>query len=132
MARRNFRPGQAFMEAQQSLIFDVGLEDFDQRVLAASADQAVLVDFWAEWCPPCIVLAPVIERVVREHAGVLRLAKLEVDEGENMKLAGRYQVRGFPTVIIFRDGAELGRFAGAKSYTDLVAFLQRHVGPLPA
>jgi len=120
------------MEAQQSLIFDVGLEDFDQRVLADSADQPVLVDFWAEWCPPCIVLAPVIERVVREQAGALRLAKLEVDEGENMKLAGRYQVRGFPTVIIFRDGEELGRFAGAKSYADLMAFLQRHLGPLPA
>ncbi len=115
------------MEVQPSLIFDVSLQDFDRRVLAASSDQPVLVDFWAEWCPPCIVLAPVIERVVNERGGALRLAKLEVDEGENMKLAGRYQVRGFPTVIIFKDGAEVGRFAGAKSYSDVVAFLEQHL-----
>lgn len=75
----------------------------------------VLVDLWADWCPPCLVIGPVLEQLVREYDGEVSLAKLEVDEGENMKIAGQYQVRGFPTVILFRDGEEKGRFSGAKS-----------------
>lgn len=99
---------------KQNLIFDVSLEDFEQRVIAASHQQPVLVDFWADWCSPCIVIAPVLTSVVEEMAGQVLLAKLEVDEGDNMKIAGRYQTRGFPTVILFRDGEEVERFTGAK------------------
>jgi len=104
-------------------IFDIQLEDFEKQVLAASHRHIVLVDFWAEWCPPCLVIAPVLQRVVTEYAGAVRLAKLEVDEGENMKLAGRYRVRGFPTIILFRDGEEKARFSGAKSGHEIERFI---------
>lgn len=94
------------------MIIDVTEATFESEVLAASQRVPVLVDFWAEWCPPCRVLTPVLERVVRAHSGALRLAKVEADD--NMRLAGRYQLRGFPTVILFVTSAEVGRFSGAR------------------
>ena len=111
------------------LIFDTSLETFEQDVLRASHNQAVLVDFWAEWCPPCVVVAPLLEQVINERAGEVILAKLEVDEGENMKLAGRYQVRGFPTIILFQNGEEKGRFSGAKPVSHIEQFIDEHSEP---
>lgn len=73
-------------------IYDVNVGDFDDRVLTASQRHPVLVDFWAEWCAPCLVIAPVLAQVAGEYAGALVLARVEVDVGENMKLAGRYRV----------------------------------------
>ncbi len=108
------------------LIFDTSLETFDQDVLQSSHNLPVLVDFWAEWCPPCVVVAPLLEQVVNERAGEIVLAKLEVDEGENMKLAGRYQVRGFPTIILFQNGQEKGRFSGAKPASQIEQFIDEN------
>jgi len=102
------------MKSKSNLIFDVNLLDFDQRVLQSSFKTPVLVDFWAEWCSPCIAIAPVLNRVVESFEGQVMLAKLEVDEGENMKLAGHYLVRGFPTIILFKDGEEQDRFSSAR------------------
>lgn len=102
------------MSESSKHIFDVNLGEFEQDVLQASHDQPVLVDFWAEWCPPCLALAPVLTRVVEEYEGKVKLAKVEVDEGDNMKLAGQYQARGFPTVLMLVNGEEVGRFASAK------------------
>ncbi|MHB1099187.1 MAG: thioredoxin family protein [Burkholderiales bacterium] len=96
------------------LIFDTMLHDFEREVLEASHVGPVMVDFWADWCPPCKALTPVLERVVNGFSGTVRLAKIEVDEGDNMKLAGRYRLRGFPTVILFKNGEELGRFSSAR------------------
>jgi putative thioredoxin len=109
-------------------IYAVDLEAFDTRVVEESFRRPVLVDFWAEWCPPCLVIGPLLERVVNESAGKLALAKVEVDAGENMKLAGRYQVRGFPTVILLREGEERGRFSGAKPYAFVEHFIESHGG----
>lgn len=95
-------------------IFEVSLEDFEQRVIQASQQQPVLVDLWADWCPPCVVIAPILEAVVNERDGEIVLAKLEVDEGKNMKIAGQYQVRGFPTILLINKGEEIDRFSGAK------------------
>ena len=103
--------------------FNVSLDDFDNMVLAASHTTPILVDFWAEWCAPCLVIAPILEQVVADYEGEIHLAKLEVDDGENMKLAGRYQVRGFPTVMLFKDGEVLGQFSGARSKSDIEAFI---------
>ncbi len=108
-------------------IYDVHLKDFDDRVVAASENKPVLVDFWADWCGPCHALAPHLYRVVDEFEGRVELAKLEVDEGENMKLAGHYRVRGFPTVILFRDGAEVARFASAQATHWIRDWLNRHL-----
>ncbi len=113
------------MARETARIFDTGLDEFDVRVLHASRQRPVLVDFWAEWCAPCLVVAPVLETVVSNYAGALVLAKVEVDRGENMKLAGRYRVRGFPTVVLFRNGEELTRFSGARSAVQVRAFLDQ-------
>jgi len=106
---------------------DTTLETFESDVLAASDVRPVLVDFWAEWCSPCLVIAPVLEQVVQDLSGSVALAKLEVDRGENMKLVGHYRVRGFPTVILFAGGREAGRFSGARSRTQVIAFIKKHV-----
>ena len=105
-------------------IFDVNLDDFDERVLAASEQHIVLVDFWADWCSPCLVIAPLLERVVAKYAGKVVLAKLEVDAEENMKLAGRYKVRGFPTIILFKHGEEKNRFSSARSMGFIEEFIE--------
>ena len=106
---------------------NTSLEHFANDVIAASAAQPVLVDFWADWCAPCRVIAPVLEKVVAELEGRIRLVKLEVDAGDNMKLAGHYRVRGFPTVMLFHDGDEIARFSGARSRTQVLEFLHAHV-----
>jgi len=110
------------------LIFDVDLEQFEEKVLIASKDTPILVDLWAEWCSPCLVIAPILKQLIEEYNGELKLAKVEVDEDENMKLAGRYQVRGFPTVLLIINGEETARFSGAKSLSFLRDFVEEHSG----
>ena len=100
--------------ATNELVFNVNLEQFDEKVIKASNETPVLVDLWAEWCSPCLVIAPVLKQLIVEYDGKIKLAKVEVDEDENMKLAGRYQVRGFPTVLLIIGGEEVARFSGAK------------------
>jgi putative thioredoxin len=107
-------------------IFDTHLETFDRDVIEASHAQPVLVDFWADWCPPCRALTPVLERVIAHHDGRLLMAKVEVDEGANMKLAGRYGLRGFPTVLLFVKGEIVGRFSSAKPEHWVREFVAEH------
>ncbi|MEA2378536.1 MAG: putative thioredoxin, partial [Thermoleophilaceae bacterium] len=86
--------------------------DFEQRVLERSAEVPVLVDFWADWCQPCHMLAPVIERAVDAHPGKVELAKLDTDA--NQSTAARYGVRGLPTVKAFVNGEVVDEFTGAQ------------------
>ena len=111
----------------KELIFDVDLEQFDEMVIKASNEKPVLVDLWAEWCSPCLVIAPVLKKLINEYDGKIKLAKVEVDEGENMKLAGRYKVRGFPTILLIVDGEEVARFSGAKPLSFLRNFIDDNV-----
>lgn len=103
-------------------------ETFDQRVIQRSAERPVIVDFWADWCAPCLILAPLLDEVMKEYASRVELLKVEVDD--NMRLAGRYQLRGFPTVIFYHQGEELDRFAGAKSLPQLREFLDTNLARL--
>jgi putative thioredoxin len=86
--------------------------DFQQRVLERSAQLPVLVDFWADWCRPCHMLAPVIEKAVDTHAGKIELAKLDADH--NQATTARYGIRGLPTVKAFRNGEVVDEFTGAQ------------------
>lgn len=106
--------------------FDVNAATFQQYVIENSFKVPVLVDFWAEWCGPCLVIAPVLTRVVESYEGAVHLAKLEVDEGENMKLAGQYKVRGFPTIILFEHGKEVAHFSGVKLQHQIEHFIDEH------
>jgi putative thioredoxin len=115
-----------FLKAD-SLIFDVDHEHFEKDVLRASDDIPILVDLWAEWCSPCLVIAPALKKLVHEYEGRIKLAKVEVDEGHNMKLAGHYQVRGFPTVLLIINGEEVARFSGAKPLSFLRHFVDEHI-----
>ena len=110
-------------------IIDANEADFAERVIAASSHTPVLVDFWADWCGPCRVLTPVLERLVEEYAGRFVLAKVEADE--NMKLAGRYKLRGFPTAILFVNGAPVDQFSGARSPDYVREFLDRYLDNQP-
>lgn len=110
-------------------IHAVNLADYEHIVVEGSHRQPVLVDFWADWCAPCITIAPLLERVVDEYQGRFLLAKVEVDEGDNMKLAGNYKLRGFPTCILFVDGAEVGRFSSHRPLHWIREFIDEHLPP---
>lgn len=115
------------MKSVSPHIYDVHLHEFDEKVIQASHRKPMLVDFWADWCGPCHALAPHLYKVVDERGGDVELAKLEVDEGDNMKLAGHYRVRGFPTVILFREGVEVARFASAHPTHWIRDWLDNHL-----
>ncbi|MFA5628217.1 MAG: thioredoxin domain-containing protein [Thiohalomonadaceae bacterium] len=116
------------MNKQNPYIFNVTEEDFKEKVLAASHQQAILLDIWADWCSPCLALAPILDRVLTEYDGQVLLAKLDADEGENMRIAGQYQARGFPTVILFKNGAEIDRFTSTRPTQFIRDFLDQHLG----
>lgn len=115
-----------FKQHPSPYIYNVEEANYEARVIAASHTKPILVDFWAEWCAPCLSLAPALERVIDELNGAVDLAKVEVDE--NMRLAGHYRLRGFPTVILFHRGEELGRFHGSRASHWLRDWIEEHLG----
>ncbi len=94
---------------------NINLEDFQSAVIEASKTQKIMVDFWADWCSPCHGLMPHLSRFIEALDGEIQLLKYEVDADENMKKAGEYKIRGFPTVIFFYQGMEVDRFHGMRS-----------------
>jgi thioredoxin 1 len=87
----------------------------------------VLVDFWAEWCAPCRMIAPILEELAQEYEGKLLVAKLDVDE--NPKTAMRYRVMSIPTVILFKNGQPVEVLVGAQSKRNFQAKLEKHLPP---
>jgi thioredoxin len=96
---------------------DVTEATFEQEVIEGSKEKAVLVDFWAEWCGPCHAVSPVLEKIVAERDGELRLVKVNIDEEQN--LASRFGVMSIPTMILFKDGEPAAATMGARPKGDL-------------
>lgn len=93
-------------------------KNFDKEI---NSDKPVLVDFWAEWCAPCRAIAPVLEDIDKELVDKIKVAKLNVDE--NPDIASRYKIFSIPTLVIFKNGKELGRMIGAAPKTKIIKFI---------
>jgi thioredoxin 1 len=104
-------------------ILDVSDQDFAEAV--ANSELPVLVDFWADWCGPCHIVAPVVEEIAIEQAGRLRVAKVNVDE--NPSTSQRYGVQSIPTLILLSRGEEQGRIIGAQGKDAITQALLRDV-----
>jgi thioredoxin 1 len=96
---------------------------FDPEVLQSQTP--VLVDYWAEWCGPCKMIAPILLEVAKEYAGRLKVAKLNIDE--NQSTPPKYGIRGIPTLMLFKNGAVEATKVGALSKSQLTAFIDSHI-----
>ena len=100
--------------------------NFEAEVLTASNSQPVMVDFWAEWCRPCHMLAPTVAEIAQDYEGKLKVMKLNVDEAMNS--AGRYNIRGIPTLLVFKNGQVVEQIVGAVPKEQITKALERHLG----
>lgn len=99
--------------------------NFQADVIEASKTQPVMVDFWAEWCAPCRALSPTVDEIARENAGKLKVVKLNVDE--NINAAGKFNIRGIPTLLVFKGGQVADQIVGAVPKEQIVKVIQRHI-----
>ena len=106
-----------------STIVHVTDDSFEQEVI--NSDIPVLVDYWAEWCGPCKMIAPVLEEVAESYAGKVKICKVDVDS--NKESAAKYGIRGIPTLMVFKDGSNTATKVGALSKTQLEEFVDSSI-----
>jgi thioredoxin 1 len=104
-------------------ITHVSKDTFDDDVL--KADKPVLVDYWAEWCGPCKMIAPILDEIAGEYGERVKVCKVNVDE--NQETAAKYGIRGIPTLMLFKNGDVEATKVGAVSKSQLAAFLDSHI-----
>lgn len=105
------------------LIKHLSDSDFEANVLKASGP--VLVDYWAEWCGPCKMIAPILDEVATTYQGKLQIAKMNVDD--NREVPAKFGIRGIPTLMLFKDGELAATKVGAMSKAQLVAFIDEQL-----
>ena len=98
-------------------------DEFESSVL--EADGPVLVDFWAEWCGPCKMIAPILDEVSTEYSDKLKIAKLDVDQ--NQTTSSKYGIRGIPTLMLFKEGNIVATHVGALTKSQLTALIEKNV-----
>jgi thioredoxin 1 len=98
---------------------------FQQEVINGSNTQPVLVDFWAEWCGPCKMLAPTLEQIATEKSDKLRIVKLDVDE--NPEIASKFGILSIPTMILFKNGKPAAQLVGNQPKARILAQLEQHL-----
>lgn len=119
------------MSQETPYIFNATSADFDQSVIQNSHVKPVLVDFWADWCAPCKVLMPLLEKITAQYRGELLLAKVNCDVEQD--IVARFGIRSLPTVVLFKDGQPVDGFAEARPESEIRAMLEPHVQlPPPA
>src|SRR5713226_4550196 len=106
-------------------IRNVSDTDFQAEVIDASKSQPVMVDFWADWCRPCHMLAPTVAEIANDYSGKLKVVKLNVDE--NVNAAGRVNVRSIPTLLIFKGGQVADQIVGTVPKEQIAKVLERHL-----
>ena len=114
--------GQPPVAKADSLIKDTDTRNFMADVIEASRQVPVLVDFWAEWCGPCKMIAPLIDEIAKEKAGSVKVAKVNVDD--NQSLSMKYNVRAIPALLFFKDGQLRDQIVGMTSKKDLLGRLE--------
>jgi len=108
--------------------FEVTDHNFQERVL--HAPQPVLLDFWADWCPPCRMLAPIMDELAHKYEGVLQVGKIDVDANPNVQAA--YDVMAMPTLLLFKDGQPVMQLVGFRPKPQLEAILSHYLPELSA
>ena len=111
------------MPSTTSSIHPVTDETFEPEVL--KSETPVLVDYWAEWCGPCKSIAPILDQVAREYDGRLNIAKINVDE--NQQVPAKFGIRGIPTLMLFKNGNVEATRVGALTKSQLTAFLDSNI-----
>jgi len=106
-----------------SHIINVSDTEFETEVL--NSNEPVLIDYWAEWCGPCKMIAPILEEVAEEYAGKLRVAKINIDD--NPLTPPKYNIRGIPTLMLFKNGNVEATKVGSVSKSQLTAFIDGHI-----
>ena len=99
--------------------------NFKSDVIEASKSQPVMVDFWAEWCRPCLMLGPTVAEVAQDNAGKLKVVKMNVDESP--VTPGQYNIRGIPTLLLFKGGQVVGQLVGDQPKEEVAKFVCTYV-----
>jgi thioredoxin 1 len=121
----NMPPGEESTMAEMMNVTDSG---FENDVL--KSDTPVLVDFWAEWCGPCHMIAPHVKQIAQEQAGALKVAKMDIDD--NPATPGRYGIMSIPTLMLFKNGQVVARIVGAMPKDRIMAQILPHLAPAAA